>query len=177
MTAGTGIWHADELRLGLRGQTRRVLAPRGIKVVQRLQVRYEWRYLLLAVEPLLGDLRWEWLARMRAAHLAPVVEDWALDGLVWDGAPAHKAKTVRALSTKQITLPAYSPELNPAERVFEEIRRHVEGRVYLSLAAKQAAVETYLTELAASPAQVQRLCGRAWLTAAVAPLPRVAQPD
>lgn len=175
MTAGTGIWHADELRLGLRGQTRRVLAPRGIKVVQRLQVRYEWRYLLLAVEPLLGDLRWEWLARMRAAHLAPVVEDWALDGLVWDGAPAHKAKTVRALSTKQITLPAYSPELNPAERVFEEIRRHVEGRVYLSLATKQAAVETYLTELAASPAQVQRLCGWAWLTDAVAHLPHVAQ--
>ena len=32
---------------------------------------------------------------------------------------------------KTITLPAYSPELNPAERVFEEVRRWVEARVYV----------------------------------------------
>ncbi len=36
--------HSDEMRLGLRGQTRKVLAPKGVKVVQRLQLRYEWSY-------------------------------------------------------------------------------------------------------------------------------------
>ncbi len=169
--AGVGvsddIWHADELRLGLRGQTRRVLAPRGVKVVQRLQLRYEWRYLVLAVEPLRGALKWQWIERMRAVQLTPVLEEWTLDGVVWDGAPAHKARCIRALPTKQVSLPAYSPELNPAERVFEEVRRHVEGRIYDSLAAKQDAVETYLRELAADPGRVTRLCGWAWLTHAL----------
>ena len=171
------VWHADELRLGLRGHTRRVLAPRGVKVVQRLQVRYEWRYLLLAVEPRTGALRWEWIARMRAAHLAPVLAEWALDGVVWDGAPAHKAHRVRDLGTKLIPLPAYSPELNPAERVFQEVRRHVEGRVYQSLQTKQDAAERYLTTLAADPSQVQRLCGWAWLIETLTRRPHPAQQE
>jgi hypothetical protein len=37
------------MRLGLLGQVRRVLAPRGVKVVQRVQLVYKWSYLLLAV--------------------------------------------------------------------------------------------------------------------------------
>lgn len=172
MAADDDVWHADELRLGLRGQTRRVLAPRGVKVVQQLQLRYEWRYLLLAVEPLTGALKWQWIERMRAVHhLLPVLGEWALDGVVWDGAPAHKARCIRALATKQVALPAYSPELNPAERVFEEVRRRVEGRRYASLQAKQDAVEGYLTDLAADPARVTRLCGWGWLTRALQQLP------
>jgi transposase len=35
----------------------------------------------------------------------------------------------------------YSPELNPAERVFEGVRRWVEGRRYESIEAKKAAME------------------------------------
>ena len=35
-----------------------------------------------------------------------------------------------------VAQPAYSPELNPAERVFEEVRRWVEGRVYESIEEK-----------------------------------------
>jgi hypothetical protein len=34
---------ADEMRLGLMGQVRRVGAPRGVKVVQRLQFVRQWR--------------------------------------------------------------------------------------------------------------------------------------
>ena len=42
---------------------------------------------------------------------------------------------------------AYSPELNPAERVFEEVRRHIEGEVYPSLEAKRSAIEHLLRQL------------------------------
>jgi hypothetical protein len=51
-----GIVLADELRLGLRGRVRRVLAPRGVEVARRLQLRYRWAYLLLAVDPRAGTL-------------------------------------------------------------------------------------------------------------------------
>ena len=163
---------ADELRLGLRGQVRRVLAPRGVKVRQRVQLRYVWVYLLLAVDPRTGELRWAWLERLGQAHLRPVLEAWGLDCVVWDGAGAHRGKTLADLPTKRVLLPPYSPELNPAERVFEEIRRRVEGRCYASLQAKQDAVEHYLTALAADPARVQQLCGWDWCADGLAQLPQ-----
>jgi hypothetical protein len=61
--------------------------------------------------------------------------------------------------------------LNPAERLFEEIRRHVEGRVYATLADKVAAVNACLHALDADPARVRRLCGWNWINAAIATLP------
>ena len=44
-------------------------------------------------------------------------------GVVWDPAAFHKAKVVGEVGLRRIYQPPYSPELNPAERVFEEVRR------------------------------------------------------
>jgi hypothetical protein len=145
-----------------------------VKVVQPLQVEYRWRYLVLAVAPLTGRLRWAWIERMRQADLLPTLETWNPACLVWDGAPSHRGKQVAALTLQRIPLPAYAPELNPAERVFEEIRRRVEGVVYESLAAKQAVAETYLQELAQDPARVKRLCAWSWIAEALTGLPSAA---
>lgn len=163
VTRGAGVVLADEMRLGLRGQVRRVLAPRGVKVGQRLQLRYQWSSLLLAVDPRAATLRWRWLARCRAQPIRDVLAAWAPDAVVWDGHGAHTAKLLAELPLARVRLPPYSPGLNPAERVFEEVRRHVEGRAYPSVAAKQEAVEAYLTALAADPARIRSLCG--WATA------------
>ena len=171
VTRDAGVLYGDELRLGLRGQVRRVLAPRGVDVRQRLQLTYEWAYLLLAVDPRAGMLRWRWLARARATPIKETLVAWALDAVVWDGAGAHRAKLLADLPTARVRLPAYSPELNPAERVFEEVRRRTEGRVYDSVADKQAIAQAYLASLAADPDRVRRLCGWGWLTDALDGLP------
>ena len=129
LTAASGVGFADELRLGLRGTTRRVWGRRGTKVRQRLQLRYEWRYLFAAVDARAGRIWWDWVDTMKAADLAPVLaglrEMDVLDALVWDGAPSHGDADVRAVGLPLIALPPYSPELNPAERLFEEVRRRV----------------------------------------------------
>jgi transposase len=171
---GEQVRFVDELRLGLQGRTRRVRAPRGGQVVQRVQGEDAWRYLLLAVAPLSGALRWAWLERMRQEYLRPVREEWELPCVVWAGAPSHKGKQVLELATKRVALPAYSPELNPAERVFEELRARLEGRVYDSLSAKQAEAEAYLQELAADPERVKQLCGWQWIIDALQGLPAAA---
>ena len=167
--------HADEQRLGLRGTTRRVWGRRGTKVRQRLQLRYEWAYLFAAVDARAGTIWWDWLETMKAEHLLPVVDEvrtrGLLDALVWDGAPSHADAVVRATALPLVALPPYSPELNPAERLFEEVRRRVEGEVYATLADKVDAVEAFLRELDADPARVRRLCGWDWLTAAQDALP------
>lgn len=164
---GWAVECSDELRLGLHGRTRRVLAPKGIKIVQRLQLEYRWRYLLLAVAPLSGELRWAWIERMRQEDLLPVLQRWAPRCLVWDGAPSHRGTQVAALPLRRVPLPAYAPQLNPAERIFQEIRARVEGVVYDTLEAKQAVADAYLQDLRRDPDRVKRLCGWSWLTDAL----------
>jgi transposase len=53
--------------------------------------------------------------------------------VVWDGASGHRNEWVRELGMPLIVLPPYSSELNPVERVFEEVRRAIEGKVYATL--------------------------------------------
>jgi hypothetical protein len=171
VTRDAGVASADEVRLGLRGQVRRVLAPRGVDARQRLQLKYEWAYLLLAVDPRAGSLRWRWLDRPRAAPIKEALAEWTLDAVVWDGAGAHRARLLADLPTARVRLPASSPELTPAERVFEEIRRRTAGRVYDTVADKQADAQAYLAGLAADPDGVRRLCSWDWLSNALDALP------
>ena len=67
------------------------------------------------------------------------------------------------MGVKTIVQPAYSPELNPAERVFEEVRRWVEGRVYGSVEEKMAAVDECLSRLESDPERVKSLVGWKWI--------------
>ncbi len=175
LTRASRVGHADELRLGLRGTSRRVWGRRGVKVRQRLQLKYEWRYLFAAVDGQAGRIWWDWVPSMKAEALWPTIaglqEMAVLEALVWDNAPGHRDADISALDLALVGLPPYSPELNPAERLFEEIRRRVEGRVYATLDAKAAEVEAFLRELDADPARVRQLCGWDWITAAHGALP------
>ena len=70
-----------------------------------------------------------------------------------------------------IGLPAYSPELNPAERVFQEVRRWIEGKVYQSIEEKVMAVDAFLTGLEVESGRVRSLTGWRWIEDAVQNLP------
>lgn len=169
-TSGDLAW-ADEMRLGLRGVVRRVWAPRGVKVRQAQVLTYVWRYLALAVNGLSGTLRWTWTTSMKKEAIAAVVGDWQEAGLgavVWDGAASHRARLVREVGVSLITQPPAAPELNPAERVFEELRRAVEGRSYVQLEDKMAVVDRELQALAADPVRLRHLTGWAWIQTALA---------
>ena len=72
---------------------------------------------------------------------------------------------------KRITQPAYSPQLNPAERVFQYLRAEIEGHVYGTIAAKKKAIEAELVALAAASARVQSLAGWDWIRQSVSGLP------
>jgi hypothetical protein len=154
------------MRVGLIGQVRRVWAPRGVKVRQKAEFKYEWAYLNLAVNGLEGTLYWEWTPNMKSEEIAKVVVHWQAEGIaimVWDRAPGHRGKDVKEVGVKFIEQPPYSPELNPSERVFEEIRRKVEGKVYGHIENKKTAIERELQQLAADPEKVKSLTGWTWI--------------
>ena len=166
---------ADEMRVGLRGMVRRVWGRRGVKVRQRLQLVYEWRYLFLVVDGRKGKLHWSWIDSMKSEMVGAAVnglkQQTEVAAVVWDGAPSHRDHRVHGLGLPLIALPPYSPELNPAERVFEEVRRWIEGKVYPSLEAKVAAVVAYLTHLESNPNRVRALTGLDWIEDAIQHLP------
>ena len=147
------------MRFGLWGQVRRRWGLRGVKIVQPLQIECAGRYLVLAVDVRRCRLKWAGADRMKQTHLIPVFEAWQADAVIWDGACSHRGQAMGQLPFERIFLPPYSPELNPAERVFEEIRAEIEGKTYPSLSAKQQAIEQFLRRLKADKDRLHNLIG------------------
>ena len=171
------------MRVGLRGQVRRVWGRRGVPVRQRIALTYTWRHLFLVVDGRGGRVWWAWLAGLDSDALLPVIgglRTTELDALVWDGAPAHLEARVHQCAAQAgvalIQQPPYSPELNPAERLIEDLRAALEGKTYPSLDAKVATVEAHLALLDADPARVRRLTGYPWILAALDHLSDLAAP-
>jgi hypothetical protein len=128
----------------------------------------------LAVDGLAGRLEWTWIENMKGERIAQAVHAWQsaqVEAVVWDRAGGHRTRSVREVGLVLVEQPAGSPELNPAARVFEELRRRCEGRLYATSEDKRAAIETERAALAADPARVRRLAGWAWIRAACQALP------
>lgn len=135
--AGLGLdwetpwWHRDELRLGLLTQRRHRWAPVGVRVVPRVSQRRATLYLVVAVAPRTGRRRWTWSSAMQSVESADAVtrrrQEGVAHALVVDGAGAQQSRVLRAVGLPLVVPPATSPEVDPAERIFEAIRQHIEG--------------------------------------------------
>ena len=104
-------------------------------------------------------------------HPGVWAQEPAIDGWVWDGAGGHRSEDMQAVDAPRVVQPPYAPELNPVERFFRELRRALEGRVYPTLQAKQAALEPILQAWQADPERVKKLCGWSWIQEALEALP------
>jgi DDE superfamily endonuclease len=122
-----------------------------------------------------GKLHWCWLDSMAGEQMVSAIgglqKHTDVATVVWDGAPGHRDEWVRELGMPLIGLPPYSPELNPAERVFEEVRRDIEGKVYATLDEKMKAVHNFLTDLESDPERVRSLTWWEWIETAAQGLP------
>jgi DDE superfamily endonuclease len=168
------LYWGDEMRIGLLGQVRRRWSPRGMKLRQRVTFGRVWRYLALVVDGIQGQLHWCWMANMKGESIAQAVGAWKeqeVEAVVWDRAGGHRTKLVQDVGVVLVEQPAGSPELNPPERVFEELRRRIEGRIYETIEDKVAAVEAELEALAADAERVRSLAGWSWITSACQALP------
>lgn len=146
---GNKIVFFDEMRIGLLGQCRRAWGKKGLRLAQQRQLSYKWAYLALWLDPNTHEIHWTWIADMKARTLLELMKTWPerFRAVVWDRAPSHRAKALNELQVGRIPLPPYAPDLNPVERIFEEIRRHVEGKVYQNIEDKKEAVDAYLKSL------------------------------
>jgi hypothetical protein len=131
----------DEGRFGRISSPRRCWAPRGMRPNVPCQIVREYTYAYAAVSPHDGVMDSLVLPQVNAQAMSLFLgevssrhpDEFIL--MVMDGAGWHKAGELKVPDNMHlIFLPAYSPQLNPVEHVWEELReKYLHKRVFSSL--------------------------------------------
>jgi transposase len=161
----------DEARFGRMVRIRRCWAQSPLRPTVSNGYEREFLYVYGAVSPAQGQLDWmitcemntvrmsEFLAQVSAAHRREFIV------MVVDGASSHVAKDlVVPKNMKLLRLPPYSPELNPQEHVWDELReKEFPNRVYTDMASVRAQLEAGLPRLAADRKGLRSLTAWPWI--------------
>lgn len=139
-TAKVELWSEDEHRLGLKPILRKVWSPVGERPVAEVHHRYEWTYLYAFARPKTGELHWLILPRVNHEVFSVALESFAREVgagtrkrilLVLDGAGWHTTDKLRVPEGIHLEfLPASSPELQPAERLWPLSNEAVANRYF-----------------------------------------------
>jgi transposase len=123
------LWTCDEHRVGLIPRLKRIWAPQGQRPIVKVQTHYEWLYLYAFVRPQTGESVWYILPEVSTVAFQAVLDNFAKARsasqdthllLVLDQAPWHMSKElVLPSGLETLPLPPYSPELQPAEHLWE----------------------------------------------------------
>lgn len=83
--------------------------------------------------------------------------------VIWDGAAIHRSEVVKAFLKQRPgrihleRLPAYSPQLNPVELVWSQLKRYLKNQVFTDLEDLTVAVLDQVKYLESNPKLVQAL--------------------
>ena len=131
----------------------------------------EFTYVYGAVSPMEGTLDYRLCAKMNTEEMGVFLRQ--VSGkypgefllMVVDGASSHKAKALEVpANIGLIALPGYSPQLNPQENVWDEIReKNFPNRVYDSMPAVHDQLAKGLAEFAATTTSVSSLTAWPWI--------------
>jgi transposase len=105
-----------------------------------------------------ADTSTAFLRQLRAKHNEPLI-------VIWDNSPAHRGPEIREYLTtpnlrlRLVALPAYSPDFNPDEAIWDWAREEVTANTCFGTAAKvQEKMDSFFAGLARRTAEVQRRC-------------------
>ena len=162
----------DEGRFGLLGTPRRCWAPRGTRPVVGARLERKYIYAFSAVSPhdgVLDSLVLPWVsAQTMSLFLSEVAQRHADEFIVMvmDQAGWHIAGDLAVpQNMRLIFLPPYSPELNPAEHLWQALREDCfANHVFTDLDAVESALTTGLVALEADPTRTRSMTGFKWIT-------------
>jgi transposase len=166
------LWAEDEHRLGLLPVVRGVWAPKGQRPIAPLRRRYEWLYVYGFVRPSTGHSWWCLLptvnTRAFALALATFARDEGLDAthravVLIDQAGWHVSHDLRVPDGIDLVwLPPYSPELQPAERLWPLVDEPVVNQVFPNLDALETVLVDRCRTLEADPQRLHAHTGYHW---------------
>lgn len=159
------------MRFGTRTELGRRWTACGARPTGEQLIGYEYGYLSVALNPASGELFALILPDMTIEsfqafldELAAFVGEQSSVRLITDGAAAHRSTRLKISEQLRLEhLPAYSPELNPVERLFKELRAVLKNRVFESLQAVEEAVIKAIKPFFKDGSRVKKLTFYSWL--------------
>ena len=134
------FWFQDEARVGQKGTLTRIWARRGFRPRMKRDQRHDNAYIFGAVCPsrdvgaalVLPHVNIEAM-NLHLAEIAKTVPSGVHAVVIIDGAGWHKPGGHLTLpaNVSTLTLPAYAPELNPQENIWQYLRQnYLANRVF-----------------------------------------------
>lgn len=165
------VMFQDEARFGRMSDPRRCWAPSPLRPVVPVALIREYVYAYAAVTPVDGALDWMLAGKMDTLTMGSFLRHVShrhpgeFVVMVLDGAPSHRALHLEVpRNMALLRLPPYSPELNPAERLWEELReKEFANVVFDSLGSAMAQAARGLRRLQSSSGALQSLTGWKWI--------------
>jgi transposase len=165
----------DEARFGRISDTRYCWCRRPLRPLVKSMVTQEYTYAYGAVSPQDGRFDSLILPHVNTDCMQIFLDEIALrypdDNIIMvlDGAGWHKSKDLRLSDNLRLLfLPPYSPELNPQEHIWDELReKHFHNRVFDSMDALEGNLVIALRNLESSLDRVKSIVGWEWIINAV----------
>lgn len=134
------LWAMDEHRIGLKPVLRRIWVPWWENPIAKVQWRYEWVWVYGFVHPASGETYWWIMPKVNIDLFNRVLADFAQHFglgqhkhvlLSVDQAGWHTSdKVVLPEGLHLEFLPPYSPELQPAERLWSILDEPIVNRIF-----------------------------------------------
>jgi transposase len=169
------VWVEDEHRYGLISVIRRCWTIKGHRVTAPRQMKYEWSYVYAAADIVTGNAEF--------LHTPTVSTQWSqvfleqlvatdpegIHIIIWDRAGYHPTVLTNELvdSVRFLPLPAYSPELNPIEPLWDQVKRRIANDIWETLDSIGYAIDEVLEPFWKDVKEVWSLLGNTWLTRGV----------
>ncbi|WP_041334319.1 IS630 family transposase [Roseiflexus sp. RS-1] len=171
-TATVEVWRQDEGRIGLKPMVRRVWVKRGSRPRAVNHHRYEWWYAYSFVHPVSGR-NWRLiLPTVRTDVMSLALREFAQAHgvgaekqvvLVLDGAGWHTSGKLDVPEGLHLfLLPAHTPELQPAERLWPLLHESVVNRPFDDLATLQTVLVARCAHLTTQQTTVKGLTNYHW---------------
>jgi transposase-like protein len=161
----------DEARFGRISNPRKCWAPAPLRPIVSCSLVREYAYAYAAVSPSDGAIDWMLAAKMdtvtMSSFLASVSkrhpDEFVI--MVIDGAPSHRSgQLIIPKNMALVKLPPYSPELNPVEHLWDDLReKYFVNRVFDSLGAALAQAARGLKRMEEHPDILLSIAGWEWI--------------
>lgn len=166
------MWGEDEARFGLQPIIKKHWAKKGSRPIAEVKTRYEWTWSYGAVEMSSGESFFLILPNLQAVTVEIFLREFAkAQGLskqkiaivLWDGAPAHRAKLKIPDGIELFPIPAHTPELNPSERLWLPLRESVANRTFEQIEEMEDVLIKQMNELSNQKEYLSGMTNYHWL--------------
>ncbi len=183
--ASVEVWAEDEHRVGLKpilrrrceassgnglAKARNVWTPKGVRPVAKVRPRYEWVWVYGFVHPDTGKTEWLLMPYVDTGSYGAALREFARAAgvgpekqvvLAVDQAGWHRAKDLEIPEGLHLVfLPAYCPELQPAERLWPLCDEGLANKLFATIGDLERAVADRLVTI--KDEAVRRLTSYYW---------------